>query len=126
CVEKPDGEQNVGIISSQGAQSYGRIGGIANVAVAVSVQSCGASYDDKPCNQIGEEAAGNDVEAGQFVFAAGYTFFDDGGLQVELHPRCDSCSDKSDHHEQIAITSKCRQAGRLHCGQQCLSPCRLG
>jgi len=45
----------------------GRIGRIFDIAVAVHVQSGGASYDDKPGHYVGKNATGNYVKIVQRI-----------------------------------------------------------
>src|SRR6202042_329106 len=63
---------------------------------------------------IGKDGADDDIETRRLVLAHTDPFFDDGGLQVELHPRGDRRADDADGHVDICLVRPYAPWGQLH------------
>ena len=62
-VEEAGGEEDKGIVTGQRLHRLGGVGGVYDVAYAVSVEGGGAGDDDEPGDDVGEDGADDDVEA---------------------------------------------------------------
>src|SRR5438477_8621810 len=103
-------------------QGLGRIFGVRDTAIAVGIQGRGTGNDDEPGDDISEDAAGDHVQARRFVLAPGHTFFDDGSLQIKLHPGSDGGAHHGDHHVEITRLPE-HFAGRwLYRGDESVDP----
>jgi hypothetical protein len=75
--------------------------GILDIARVDAINSAGAGDDDEEGHYVGHDAADDDFEARGGVLLDRDAFFDDGRLQIKLHPRGDGGSDHPDEHIDI-------------------------
>ncbi len=112
-VEEAGGEEDEGVVAGEGLHGSGGVGGVGDVADAVDVEGGGAGDDDEPGDDVGEDGADDDVEARGLVLLDADALFDDGGLQVELHPRGDGGADDADGHVDVGGVAPDLAAGEL-------------
>ncbi len=88
-------------------------------------KACGASYDDEPGHDVGENAAHDHIPARGLKPTPGYPLFHNRGLQIELHPGRDGRPDHANHHVQVGLLPKLGPLGRLEGCFRSDFPCRM-
>src|SRR5580698_6726597 len=85
-----------------------------------------AGHNDEPSNYVSKDAADDYIKFRGIVLAARNTFFDDRGLQIELHPGRDRGTDNADHHVEVSTLLEGVQIRRLDRSRKRMNTCELG
>ena len=126
ALKRPAAKRMKAYSSGERLHGFGGVGGIADSSHAVGVQGGGAGDDDEPGDDVGEDGADDDIEARGLVLADADSLFDDGGLQIELHPGGDGRADDGDRHVDVGFVgpdAARRKLDRLDDGEM---PVRAG
>src|ERR1017187_10380385 len=99
-IEKAGAEKQKGILAER-LEGLGGFLGVLNVARVDAIDGAGAGDDDEEGHYVGHDAANDDFEARGGVFLDRDAFFDDGRLQIELHPGGDGGSDHANEHVDV-------------------------
>ena len=124
-VEEAEGEEDEGVVAGQRAHGFGSVRGNLDGAHAVHVERGRAGHDDEPGDEIGEEAAYDDIEARGGVVLDANSLLHDRRLQIELHPWGDGGADDADGHVHVCLVAPDGVGGQLDGGQERVVPAGL-
>src|SRR6516225_432451 len=106
CVEQAESKKQRGKLSGQRCECDRYVAGILyddwmnSVKIMDEDRRCRRN-DNEVGDQIGPERTSDDVDARVSIVRFADSLFNDRGLNIELHPWRDGCTDDRDDHEEI-------------------------